>query len=252
MASGRWQADVAIGHLPETALRHELVAWSRATGQVSAPQAFTVRRQWALLADVADPAGDDRGPDGRYVYPTDPSWGSHRQMDLRRARVWRSGSAVKIELTMAGLTQVWRPQNGFDHVAFTLYFSQGMRSDGVAELPQQQARMPGNALWQHRLRAHGWSNTLSTAQGASASAEGTPQTPGAAIEVDPARRAVRFSLPAGALGPESSLAGLKIYVTTWDYDGGYRALAPQPGGHTPGGGPPEGAKVMDDLMIALP
>ena len=70
--------------------------------------------------------------------------------------------------------------------------------------------------------------------------------------VDPARHTLRLTLPAGALGSPDSLAGLQVYVTTWDYDGGYRALGPQPGGHTLGGGEPAGAKVMDDLLIMLP
>ena len=259
-AAGRWQAELATAHLAETPAaapgqpraRHQLVAWSPALAVASAPKPFALQRQWALLADVADAAGDDRGPDGRYSYPTDPTWGERHQMDLRRARVWRAGESLKIELTTAQITQLWRPPNGFDHVAFTLFFSQAGRPDGVAELPLQQARLPGGARWQHRLRVTGWSNALFTAAGASADAEGTPLTPGATVVVDPARHTLRLTLPAGALASPDSLAGLQVYVTTWDYDGGYRALGPQPGGHTLGGGEPAGAKVMDDLLITLP
>ena len=259
-ATGRWAAEVDTAHLAETPpaapgqppARHQLVAWSPALAVASAPRPFALQRAWRLLADLADPAGDDRGPDGRYLYPTDPTWGERHQMDLRRARVWRAGEALKIELGTAQVTQLWQPQNGFDHVAFTLFFSQPGRPDGVAELPLQQARLPGGARWQHRLRVTGWSNALFTAAGASASAEGTPLTPGATVAVDKARHTVRLTLPAGALGGPGSLAGLQVYVTTWDYDGGYRALGPQPGGHTLGGGEPGDAKVMDQMLITLP
>ena len=255
-ADGRWRATVDTRRLAETAAPHRLVAWSPALQVATAAQDLRVQRPWTLLADVTDPAGDDRGPggaDGRYTYPTDPGWGTHRQMDLRGARVWRAGGALKIELQMHEVTQGWGPLNGFDHVAFTLFFSQPGRPDGATVLPQQQAELPGGLRWQHRLRAHGWSNALFGAEGATAAQEGTPLTPGTTVAGDAARRTVRFTLPAGTLGPdETALAGLRIYVTTWDYDGGYRGLAATAGTNTLGGGTPDGPKVMDDLLITLP
>ena len=250
-AQGRWQATLDVGRLPDGRVPHRLVGWLPAQPEAAAAtQTFTVQRQWNLVADQADPDGDDHGPDGRYTYPTDASWGKHRQMDLRHARVWRSGSALKIELTMAGMTRTWGPPNGFDHVNLTLFFSQPGRTDGVAEMPLQQASLPEGGRWQRRLRVGGWSNTLYTAEGASATAEGTPVTPGAQLAVDAARRRITLTLPAGAVGAD--LSGLRIHITTWDYDGGYRSLAPQAGGHTLGGGPPDGPKVMDAMTITLP
>jgi hypothetical protein len=108
--------------------------------------------------------------------------------------------------------------------------------------------------WHYRLRAHGWTNALFSAEGASASREGTPATPAADIRVDPATHSVSFVLPAAALGNPRSLAGAKLYLTTWDYDGGYRPLTPQATVHSLGGG--DGATdplVMDDSgVITLP
>ncbi len=253
-ASGHWQASLPIGHLAELRGRaaHQLLAWQAESGQASLARPFSLRRDWTLLADQSDPAGDDHGPDGHTVYPLDPSWGEQRQMDLRRAQVWRSGNSLKIELTMASLTQTWNPPNGFDHVLFTLHFSQRGRDDGVHALPLQNARLPDGGRWQHRLRVGGWSNALFSADGASASHEGKPQTPGASVEVDLPRRVVRLILPAGALGADANLSGLQLHINSWDYDGGYRALAPQPGGHTLGGGAPDGPKLMDQLRLVLP
>jgi hypothetical protein len=49
------------------------------------------------------------------------------------------------------------------------------------------------------------------------------------------------------------LSGAKIYVTTWDYDGGYRGLAPQAQPYAMGGGAADAPKVMDDsVVIVLP
>ena len=78
-------------------------------------------------------------------------------------------------------------------------------------------------------------------------------TPGARIEVNHASRTVSFTWPAAALGSLPSLAGARIYVTTWDYDGGYRALAPQAQPYGMGGGVAGEAKVMDaSAVIVLP
>ena len=256
-ARGQWQATLDVSHL-RAAEAHALVAWQPDAALASAPQPFRLQRAWTLVADQADPADDDHGPGSaagasqRYTYPTDPSWAGDALMDLRRARVWRAGSALKIELTMAALSQVWRPANGFDHVVFTLFFSQPGRPDGLAVMPQQQASLPGGLRWQHRLRAGGWAQALYRADGAGAETEGSVQTPGATLAVDPARRTVTFTLPAGSLGPAEALAGLRLHITTWDFDGGYRALGAQAGGHSVGGADPAGPKVMDAMTVVLP
>lgn len=260
-AQGRWQATLDVARL-RAGITHQLVAW-QADGQVagsdgaqvSTPRPFRLQRAWTLLADQADPVDDDRGPDGAngtYVYPTDASWNGHGQMDLRRAQVWRSGSALKIRLTLAQLVREWGAPNGFDHLALTLFFSQPGRPDGATLMPQQQASLPEGHRWQHRLRVGGWANALYSAAGADAASEGTPQTPAAEVETDRARRTITLTLPAGSLGPAEALAGLRIHVTTWDQDGGYRPLGPQPGGHTVGGADPAGPKVMDAMTITLP
>ena len=249
---GRWQAQLSTAQLAETAAPHRVVAWAAGSQIASPARPFQIKRPWALVADVTDAAGDDTGPEGRYQYPGDASWGANRQLDLRRAKVWRAGGALKIELTMQGMTRSWQPQNGFDHVAFTLFFSQAGRSDGATVMPLQHASLPKGLRWQHRLRVHGWSNALFSADGADAEHEGSAVSPGASLLANPARRTLLLTLPAGALGPAAALDGMTIYLSTWDYDGGYRGLNWQAGPHQFGGGPPDGALVMDDLLLTLP
>ena len=250
-ADGRWSATLALGRLAESAAPHQLLVWDEAAGLASAAWPFRLRRAWRAVADNDDPAGDDQGPDGQYRYPTDPGWGANRQMDLRRARAWVAGGALRLELTLQGLTQSWQPPNGFDHMALTLHFCQPGR-DGATQMPLQQASLPDGLRWQHRLRLGGWSNALFSADGASASHEGQPQLRGASVQVDRQRRTVQITLPAGALGDADALRGLRIHISTWDYDGGYRALGPQPGSHSLGGGAPDGPKLMDTLLLTLP
>ena len=107
--------------------------------------------------------------------------------------------------------------------------------------------------WHRRLRVGGWSNALFGSEGATAANEGRPVTPAAGIQVDAARHTVSLTLPAAALGHQSTLSGARIYITTWDYDGGYRALTPEPRPFSMGSDAGMSAKVMDaSAVIVLP
>jgi hypothetical protein len=71
--------------------------------------------------------------------------------------------------------------------------------------------------------------------------------------VDRATRTLRLTISAAALGRPARLSGARLYITTWDYDSGFRALAPQAQPFVFGGGPADGVKVMDDSgVIVLP
>jgi carbohydrate-binding DOMON domain-containing protein len=222
-------------------------------GLASEARTFRVERDWTLLAETTDPEGDDAGPEGRYRYPTDPSYADGASMDLRGMRVFGSGGALAIELAMGEVLDRWNPANGFDHVAFSIFLTLPGRSEGATAMPGQNAALPDGRRWQVRLRTHGWSNAAFTAEGAGADAEGTPQVPGARITADKARKVVRVEFPAAALGHPAKLSGLVVHATTWDWDGGWRGLTPEGGGHTMGGG--DGARDalwMDAMTVALP
>ncbi len=269
-ANGRWQARVDTGALVDPAATHRLVAFADTDGgpsRASAARSFQVDRQWTLAAEVQDPAGDDQGPSGLLRYPTEPSYDSPRAMDLRAVRAFTSGGALRVEVQTAGISTRWNPQNGFDHVVFTLFVQLPGRSDGTAVMPLQQGELPGGERWQVRLRAHGWSNALFSAEGASATHEGRPLTPAAQVQVDATRQTVRFTLPASSFaGPDGvaprSLSGARVWVNTWDYDGGYRQPGPHPQRNTMGllqadGQPADAAsaaqflRVMDDTPPLL-
>jgi glycosidase len=265
-AGGRWRARVGTDAMVNPEVPHSLVVW--AGGQAaSTPRPFWVLREWQLLADVADPAGDDIGPSGQYRYPTDAGWGANRQMDLRRVKVFSAGGALRLDLSTQGLTRSWNPPNGFDHVVFTVFIelpAAVQKRDagdpagptGVTVMPLQNASLPAGMRWHLRLRVGGWSNALFSAEGASETAEGRPIAPAASLKVDATTQTVSLVLPASVLsvaGRLPVLSGAKVYITTWDYDGGYRSLSPQPLGYGMGGGPADGAKVMDDsTVIVLP
>jgi hypothetical protein len=253
-AQGRFAARVDTSRMADPSVVHRLVVWDEVSAQASVARTFQVDRPWTLVADVEDPPGDDRGPAGRYTYPTDPSWGDNRQMDLRRVRVHVSGASLRLELDMHRVTTVWNPANGFDHVAFTVYIELPGQAGGSQLMPLQQGVLPAGMRWHRRLRVHGWSNALFAPEGASERAEGTPVTPGAHVSVDRATHTVTLTLPAAALGAPGTLSGARLYVTTWDYDGGYRALQAEAAPFAMGGGDAaRDARVMDEsVVITLP
>ena len=245
-AAGRWQARVDTAGMIDPDVAHAVVAWDPVAGSTSARHTFRVERAWRPGVAAADPTGDDQGPQGRYRYPLDPGWSEHRPADLLGVQTWTAGGALKLQLRLRDVVATWNPANGFDHVAFTVYLQLPGRTDGAIVMPQQNATLPDGMRWHYRLRAHGWSNVLTSAAGASAINEGTVVVPGARVVADAQADTVTFTLPARSLGGIRSLSGARIYVTTWDYDGGYRSLTREAGAAAFGGG--DGARdplVMD-------
>ncbi len=257
-AAGRWQARIDTGGMFDPGVVHTVAASVDAPdgslAAVSDSREFRVSKKWRPLVNIKDAPGDDHGPTGKYSYPNDDGWLKNRQMDLRGIRVSDTSGALRIDLTMNKVTALWNPQNGFDHVALTIYLHIPGNAPFQTVMPMQNASLPGGMGWNYRLRAHGWSNTLFSATGASATSEGAPVTPGAEIRVDRASNTISFLIPASSLGSPTTFSGAKLYVTTWDYDGGYRALEARATGHTMGGG--DGAReplIMDDsAVIVLP
>ena len=250
-ADGRWAASVDTSAMVDAGVSHTVTAWAEGRA-VSKSRSFQVDRPWQLVADVPDPPGDDTGPTGAYRYPTESTWGANRQMDLLNVKVHTAGGALRLDLQMNKITTSWNPPNGFDHVNFTVFIALPGRDGGASVMPLQDASLPEGLRWHRRLRVGGWSNALFDAKGASATSEGTPVTPSAAVQIDAAQHTVSLTLPAAALGRPATLSGARIYITTWDYDGGYRALSPEPQAYVVGTGG-AAAKVMDaSAIIVLP
>jgi glycosidase len=253
-AKGAWRARVDTSGMIDPGIEHRLVAWSPGTGAVSGPAQFQVSPRWQLAADIEDPAGDDVGATSGYLYPTDPSW-SQRPLDIRHVRVETAGGALRVSVRMSSLSTAWNPPNGFDHVAFNVFIELPGESGGATAMPMQHGSLPAGMQWHRRLRVHGWTNALFAAPGANAEADGTPVTPAAGLAVDPASETVTFTIAASALGNRKDLAGARLYLNTWDYDGGYRPLDPSPAGaHFGGGRPGESTPLWMDAtgVIELP
>lgn len=235
-AAGRWRATLSTASLIDPAVTHRLVLWAPEAGIASGTMEFRVQRQWSEVAKIDDPIGDDHGPAGRYQYPEDPGWGYAHQPDLSGARVEVSGGALRLTVGLRKLTTTWNPANGFDHVALTVFLDLPQIEGGSTVAPLQNTTMPAGLVWDRRLRVHGWSNALFSAEGADARNEGTPVSPGATLSVDAAAQTITLTLPAAALGHPERLSGTRIWINSWDFDGGYRSLEPGPGARAFRGG----------------
>jgi glycosidase len=225
-SAGRWRATVRTGGMIDPGIVHRVVALDPGTGAVSDARTFRVAQAWRVAADVEDRRGDDNGPTGQYVYPVDPGWRQHRPADITHVRASTAGGALRVALRMHDIVSQWNPMYGFDHVALTLFVQLPGETGGSRTMPLQHATLPGDMRWHYRLRANGWSLAAFGAAGASETNEGTPAA-SPDIAVDKAADTITLTIPATALGDHASLAGAKLYVTSWDYDGGYRALAPR-------------------------
>ncbi len=76
------------------------------------------------LFDVDDPAGDDRGPNGRYVYPTHPAF-RPGIFDGREVTIWKDKNYYYFQVKYQNLTNPgWHPESGYQltFTAITLNF----------------------------------------------------------------------------------------------------------------------------------
>ena len=248
---GRWQGTLATDALMDSSIAHRLVLWDPRTHLASEAGSFRSEKPWREILRVDDPKRDDHGRSGRLSYPDDPGWTGKHPGDIERITVHQAGSALKIEITLGDIIASWNPPNGFDHVALTAFLELPGADGGSRILPLQNGELPDGMRWHYRLRAGGWSNAWFTAEGADADNEGTAASPGAGLQVDRERRTVSFLLPAKALGNPASLSGARLYINTWDYDAGYRALSAAGKGMSFRGGGPDDAKVLDESAVLV-
>ena len=239
---GSWHARIDTSAMLDPAIEHSVVAWQEGVG-ASNRLPFRVARPWTSVASIDDPLGDDTGPSGKYTYPTEATY-APRQGDIEHVDVATSGGTLRLTVRMRAITTTWNPPNGFDHVAFSIFVGLP-KGGGARAMPLQFADLPGDMRWNVHLRANGWGRAMFDARGATATNEGTPVT-AAGVKVDPAARTITFTFPAASLGRATDLSGARIYVTTWDYDGGWRALQPAAADYAFGGGDPaRDPRVLD-------
>jgi glycosidase len=243
---GVFSATVALDRFDYGGSRHTITVYAKAANLVTTRAEVRVDRAFdGVRVDVDDPRGDDRGPTGTYLYPKDSTFTD--QMDLLGATV-EAGSTLALTLRMPSISTVWRPQNGFDHVCFHVFFEVPGQA-GLRVLPLLDGETPEGFAWTHQHFGFGWSNVLRGTAGASATQDGTPLAGAPLIRVSPADGTIRFTYARAPFGLRT-WTGVKIWVATWDYDGvdnRLRGITPDGGPWTFGGAPEGSPKLLDTL-----
>lgn len=222
---------------------------------VSDSREFTVQIPFIPAGNWQDPTGDDHGPAGRYVYPTDPSF-TNRHCDIERVELFRGGRSLRVSVTMARpLSTMWNPKFGFDHVSLSVFLSfpsPPPGNPGSAFMPGQNAVLPAGMKWHTMALLGGWMSYLYSAKGADAVQFGTTISPAPRLNVDPKTRRIDITFSGSSLPGVTNPAGIRVYVAAWDYDGlesSFRKILPAPEAYSFGGGRPGDPLVMDDTGI---
>jgi len=230
---------------------HTLVA--KAIGKTPAHRALSTEYTFELvlptieLAKIDDPLDDDKGPFGRYIYPTDITF--KRQMDMEKVEVKQIGTNLVVSIIMREVTRSWAPPFGFDHVTFQIFIDRP-DTKGKRVMPYQNATVPEIMDWDYEIFATGWEISMYSSEGAENKKFGKPLSPAPEVRVED--RKISFIVKGSSLGNPTSFDGWKIYVTTWDYDGiegRFRPLAEKPGAYIFGGGEENDPYIMDDAII---
>lgn len=245
--AGDWSATLRIDTFPLGESQSEIRAYAPELGTTSDVQTLITNIEFSGESVVVEDAvDDDTGPYGIYTLPTDATFGD--QLDIVQASYAVSGTNLQLEFQMGEVTDVWGPDNGFDHVAFQV-FVDVPGQDGTQRINVlNTAIAPENDFaWDVYAFFEGWNINAVDDEG---------QTINASLEAqgDTETDTVRMLLPSAALGNPEMLDGVKIYVATWDWDGpqaSLRALTPSGGQWVFGGA--DGSEgfplVMDDVTL---
>ena len=251
-ADGSWSTTLPVSTFG-TGVEKHAIAFYAPDAQVSTPRMrFTSDVAFAgVYRNYDDPVGDDKGPSGAYTYPQDSTFA--HQMDLTHVQFAVGPTTLVVTMTMKDFTTVWNPPLGFDHVAFNVFFSIPGRA-GATALPYLNAPFPGGGQWNYDHFAYGWNSAMYGADGATASSYGT-SVASPKVKADAATKTIAFTYDRRPLGLPS-WSGVKVYVTTWDFDGIkgiLRPLSTAGGQWEMGGGQSGDPKIMDDLpVVTLP
>ena len=247
--AGRWKVTLPLQPLDQK--KNRWVLYSDSFNQSSEYFSYSSHAQpEALIFKMDDDLNDDNGLNHHYLPPQHVGY-SH-QTDIKKSSIKISADKLTLTLTMQNISDNWKPNYGFDHVAFSLFISlPGQKGQTV--LPRLNASMPEKLQWSVGHVLYGWGNALFSSSGSSKNQPGIKLSGSAQISVDKSKQQISISYQGRSLGIHN-WQGSQIYITTWDMDGEghYRPLTMSGGQWEFGGGNGKDAKIMDDILIKIP
>ncbi|WP_268407086.1 alpha-amylase family glycosyl hydrolase [Alteromonas sp. a30] len=219
----------------------------------SSIQQFTTRVQKPEYGVVVeDKANDAHGPTGQYKSPQHEN--SAGQREILKADAKAAGGNLILTLDMQKVTNVWGAANGFDNVAFSVYFNFPKALAGPIQsakvLPYLNASMPHDLTWSLGHIIFGWGNSLFTPNLSLPQEKGDKLGMAPEVNVDYQKQQIQFIYHGDSFGV-SSWQGVQFYVATWDMtgEGTFRELLPEVGPWHFGGATAQSPKIMDDILL---
>ncbi|MBL0176668.1 MAG: hypothetical protein IPP94_15625 [Ignavibacteria bacterium] len=201
-----------------------------------------------------DPAGDDTGPVGSFVYPKSPYF-KKGMFDLRKFSVALDRDNAYFTIQMGALAQPgWHPEYGFQLTMLAI----GIDQSGI---PARQSRSFGNNSRHTLPKKQGFDKLILVGGGLRITdkegiilAEYIPRTVKDAFG-DVRSATISFAIPLSVLGPNADTWSYHVIAGAQDDHGGagigeFREVLPQPTEWNGGGGSPAGSNVYDTLFAA--
>ncbi|WP_245929201.1 alpha-amylase family glycosyl hydrolase [Agarilytica rhodophyticola] len=246
--NGHWKFEIPVNDLGSE--EHFVEIYWPAKKLASKKKFYTTRTTIAEFSQrLKDPKLDHTGPYKSYLLPTHESVGC--EMDIEEAEIRSAGRILELTLSMCQVSDIWQPPNQFDHVAFSIFFDTDI-STGIEHLPIIGGSFPNGGKWNFSHISYGWGNYIYTTHGASLKSEGSKLGVAPKIEVNKKNNTIRFTYDGKELGL-NDWRNAKIYITTWDKDGGgaYRNLGEKVGTWRFGGAKERHEKILDDALIYI-
>ena len=246
--NGKWAYRYTARNLGEEQL--SLVAYHPDSKATSESFNFTTSvslPEYALA--LTDPIDDNHGLTGTITPPTHSQ--SIGQTDITHVKAEVGGDVLTLTMTMKTITNDWIPANGFDNVAFSIFFDNETIA-GSTVLPLLNASMPNDWAWDLGHVVYGWGNTTFSNQHASATHQGDKLGIAPRVAVDKVANQIKLTYNASDLGIPS-WRNSKVFISTWDItgEGMYREVAPQSSDWSFGGGHHNDAKIADAVSLVL-
>ena len=238
--NGHWQSQLPIRQIDNTP--HYFQILDNNNHCTSIRQYYSANKAPDHTHSQQDPVGDATGPQGRYLKPQHPAIGEN--MDIKGAKVRVIDHLLYLDLYMAELSNDWAYVNGFENVAFHLYFAHS-NADGSHLFPDLNAQSPEGFNWSHRHKLFGFGNQIQHQQ--------TLLKYEPDLQVDVEKQHIRIVYDSQKMGFDS-WKDSQIYISTWDTDheGELRPIKTKAGDWHFGGGSEGDPLILDQMLLHIP
>jgi carbohydrate-binding DOMON domain-containing protein len=160
----------------------------------------------AVLLDVTDPTGDDKGP-GNYAYPTAGDFHAGA-FDLQRFEVIDAGSEIVFRVQTRDLSPTFGSPLGAQLVDVYVHVPGAAATSGAASFPQRNYAIAPAFAWSRLIEVQGFGQRYVDAGGATIGS--------VSISANAVSRFITFSVPKASLGMPASGWGFTVVLTGQD------------------------------------